>query len=207
MFLHMKHTMMMRQNTADVVRNVPLLLLLFLFLLPACDEEEKYSTSYPCSFVFYCSNHPDCALSLAVTNPGQMVIVYPQLRDGVTHLILIPNQGNWTSQQTDVAMVTAIENDRLSYDRMGASRRLVIGMSNFNGLKCYDGHCPRCLSTGTTGNYPLHWLSDGKLVECSNCQAQYNTDAEGVAVNAGEESLRLIEYRIEYNGTQLYAHN
>lgn len=177
------------------------------FLL-ACTGEQQYSTSYPCSFAFYASHHPDCALALSLASPGQFVIVEPQIKSGITHLVMTPNTGKWTSEQTDVKMVTAIENDRLSYDRMGANQRLIVGCSNLNGLKCFDGQCPNCLLNGTLSSYPLSWTDRGQALVCTKCNRKYDPNAVvGIPINGGKDDRRLIEYRIEFNGDRLYCHN
>ena len=114
---------------------------------------------------------------------------------------------NTTEEQKDVKMVTAIENERLNYDNMGANRRLIVGCSNFNGLKCFDGQCPNCLLNGTLSNYPLSWTDRGQMLVCQKCSRKYNPNAEGIPTNGGEDDRRLIEYRIEFNGDRLYCHN
>ena len=63
----------------------------FLLLFAACGGEQQYSTQYPCSFVFFASNHITSCLTLALGNPGTFVIVEPQTRQVVTHLLLTPN--------------------------------------------------------------------------------------------------------------------
>ena len=175
-------------------------------LFASCSAEQQYSTQYPCSFVYYASNHPNSALTLTMGNAGQFCIVQPKLVGGVTHQIMTPNYGSWTEEQTDVAMLTAIENERLTYDRMGANRRLIIGQSNFNGLKAFDGQCPSCLETSSSSNRPLVWVDKGQMLQCQKCSMKFNPNADGVAVS-GSESKRLIEYRIDFNGEKIYVHN
>jgi len=178
-----------------------------LAVLSACQAEQQFSTKYACSFVYYASYHPNSALTLALGNAGHYCIVAPKVVGGVTHLAMTPNIGSWTTEQTDVAMVTAIENERLSYDNMGANRRLIVGLSNFNGLKAFDGQCPYCLDKGSSPNRPLAWTDKGQMLECANCKTKYNPNADGVPVNGNEETPRLIEYRADYNGERLYVHN
>lgn len=182
-------------------------LLVVVMLLSACSAEQRFSTQYPCSFVYYANYHPTSALSLCLGNPGHFTIVEPKMVSGLTHLMMTPNQGNnWTSDQVDVPMRSAIENDRLSYDRMGANKRLVIGLS-FTGLKAFDGQCPNCLQNGTSPNRPLSWADNGQMLMCAHCKTKYNPNAEGIPTNGREDTPRLIEYRIEYNGDRLYVHN
>lgn len=183
------------------------LLVALLGTLAGCAADEQFSTQYRCSFVFYASDHPASVLTLSLNNPGQFVVVEPKFVAGVTHLYLTPNQGSWEASQTDIAMTTEIENRRLTYDNMGANRRLIIGCSNFNGLKCYDGQCPQCLQNSTSPICPLTWADRGRMLECKKCKTVFNPNAEGIPVNGTEQTPRLIEYRVEYNGQRLYAHN
>ena len=177
--------------------------------LMGCEGEEQYSTKYQCSFVFYARYHTDCALTHALGNPGLFVIVEPKFVAGVTHLRLTPNQGQWEEFQTDISMGTsAIENERINYGNMGANRRLIIGCSNFDGLRCYDGQCPNCLENASSVNFPLTWTDRGQMLECSKCKTKYNPNAMGNAVNGNAQTKRLIEYRVEpFNGDRLYVHN
>ena len=189
-------------------RIVRLLFALPLLLLTACTAEEQYSTKYSCNFIFYTRYHADCALTLVLGNPGQYVIVEPKFVAGVTHHVFTPNTGPWEQHQLDVAMTSAIENKRISYDNMGANRRLIVGSSNFNGLKCYDGQCPNCLEQGGSVNRPLSWADDGKKLRCPRCNIVYNPNAQGIPENGNEDTPRLLEYRVEpYNGESLYIHN
>jgi len=186
-----------------------LLYVLTALLLVACNAEQQYSTRYPCSFVFYAKDHINTnALTISLSNPGQFVIVEPKQVNGLTHLMLTPNSGTWETFQTDIPLsASAIENERLSYDHMGACKRLIIGTSNFNGLKAYDGQCPNCLESDGALWHPLSWTDKGQMLVCERCQRKYNPHAEGVPVNGKEGDLRLMEYRIEYNGQKLYVHN
>jgi len=179
------------------------------FLLCACEAEQQFSTKYQCNFVFYANNHLNTnALTISLNNPGQFVIVEPKNMNGITHLLLTPNAGNWTKEQTDIAMSTStIENDRIRYDLMGANNRLVVGHSNFNGRKAYDGQCPNCLENGTSLSYPLSWAERGQMLECKTCSLKYNPNADGAPVNGSKNSLRLMEYRIDFNGEKLWVHN
>lgn len=183
------------------------LLLFTTLLLAACTADQRFTTKYPCSFVFLASNHANSALTLALGNAGQFCIVTTRVASGVTHLMLTPNYGTWTTEQTDIAMTIAIENERLSYNNMGANRRLIIGMSNFSGLKAYDGQCPKCLEESGAVNRPLSWTDKGQMLLCQRCSTKYNPNAEGMPVNGNEGTPRLLEYRVEYNGERLYVHN
>lgn len=199
----------LKKLSARTLTHRPSLLtaVLLLLLILACEGEPQFSTKYRCSFVYYASDHTTSALTLSLTNPGHYVIVEPKFVAGVTHLKLTPNQGQWEENQTDIAMRTVIENERLTYDNMGANRRLIIGCSKFNGPKCYDGQCPYCLENTTSPNNPLTWTENGEMLDCKKCHIVYNPNAEGQPVNGNEHTPRLIEYRVEYNGQRLYCYN
>lgn len=184
-----------------------ILSILLLAAAWACTAEQQFTTKYPCSFVYYASYHPLSALTHAVGNAGHFCIVWPRIASGITHIMMTPNMGTWTAEQTDVPMATAIENDRLTYDNMGANRRLVIGMTNSDGLKAYDGQCPNCLENGTSPNRPLSWTDKGQMLECQHCKVKYNPNAMGMPVNGDGHTPRLLEYRADYNGERLYVHN
>ena len=113
----------------------------------SCDSaDDRYSRQYACSFVFQAQYHATSQLTLCLTNPGSFVIVSATTRQGVTHLQVSTNAG----KQEDIAMTTAVENERTYYERMGANRSLIVGCTSvpdFDGsyLKAFDRQCPNCL--------------------------------------------------------------
>lgn len=181
-------------------------------VLWACDADTKYNTYYPCNFVFFTNLYPTSALTRAVNNPGEFVIVKPVTIQGATHLRLTPNHGSWAESDLDLIMRTAIGNERLSYGSMGAGRGLVIGKSNFFGLKAYDLQCPNCLAAHDMPKYELHWVEDGRYLACNVCKRAYQPDNDdGIVVSGGQKNDKmLIQYRsISYNATEgrLFVHN
>lgn len=176
---------------------------LVVVLLGGCTGEEKYSRKFPCSFVFQTQYHTASLLTRSLGNPGMFVIVSATQRQGVTHLTVVTADG----QSEDIAMTTAIENERTYYDNMGANRSLIIGLSNFDGLKAYDRQCPNCLENLSGVNYPLTFSADGKRVSCDNCKRTYNLDAEGMPLNGQKGDLALLQYVAAYDGARLYVHN
>lgn len=174
-------------------------------LLIACDAETKYNTYYPCNFVFFTNIYPSSALTRAVNNPGEFVIVKSETRQGVTHLILTPNHGSWAKSDVDLTMSTAIGNERLNYNSMGAGRGLIIGRSNFYGLKAFDLQCPNCLDAFGIAKYELTWIEDGRYLQCTQCQRTYQPDNDdGIIVAGGQKGDKmLIQYRnVIYNATE-----
>ena len=186
--------------------------LLAILLLAACEADTKYNTQYPCNFVFYASLYPTSALTRALNNPGDFCIVEAKTEQGVVHLKLRPNHGKWDAADLDLTMRTAINNERLSYNNMGAGRGLIIGRSNFFGLKAYDLQCPNCLDELGAPKNPLTWIEDGKYLSCQRCGRVYNQDNDdGIIVSNGKKGDRmLIQYRsVSYstNDGRLYVHN
>ena len=189
------------------------LLLIFLCaVLMACDAGNKYSTRYPCNFVFFPSQYLTSALTRALGNPGDFVIVQPDVQQGVTHLLLTPNHGQWAQSDVDLVMRTAIGNERLSYNSMGAARGLIVGCSRFFGLKAYDLQCPNCLIDYGSPRYPLQWNADNdQQVVCTKCRRIYSLEGDDAfPVTGGKaDDEPLMQYRVDLIGTneRLYVHN
>ena len=181
-------------------------------LLMACSVENKYNTYYPVSFVFFTNLYPSSALTRAAGSPGIFCIVKPYQEKGVTHLKLTPNQGSWEASDLDLLMNTAIGNEKLSYNSMGAGKGLIIGHSNSFGLKAFDLQCPNCLEEYGMPKYELHWTDNGRYLECSKCKRVYNQDNDdGYVVRNGHDGDKmLIQYRyVAYNNVdgRLVVHN
>jgi hypothetical protein len=182
-----------------------LLAVVLAMAVSACSDENKYSRKFPCSFVFHTQYHPTSQLTLCLSNPGEFVIVSATVKQGVTHLLITPNSG---AQQEDIAMATAIENERTSYQNMGANRSLIVGMSHFDGLKAYDRQCPNCLEQVGGINYPLSFIKNGQEVSCARCNRTYSLMAEGMPSENGQQGDRaLLQYMVSHDGTRLYIHN
>jgi len=180
------------------------LLLVAALVLGACDADNQYGSPYECSFVFFASSHPTSILTLAMTNPGTFITVTPKSEQGVTHLLMTANYGT----TEDLAMTTEKENRRLSYASMGAHQMLIIGCSNFNGVKAYDGQCSNCLINLGGLNYPLVWTDNGQHLQCGKCGRVYDPNTEGIPVENGQKSDRnLYQYAVQFNGETLHVYN
>ncbi len=199
------HARNVHSLTASLLRLGLIIFLIshFSLLISSCDGEEKFSRKYPCSFVFQSQYHTTSLLTRSLGNPGMFVIVSATQRQGVTHLLVSTSDG----QSEDIAMTTAIENDRTYYENMGANRSLIIGLSNFDGLKAYDRQCPNCLEERSGSSFPLAFSKDGQSVSCSTCQRTYNLNAEGMPQNGQQGDHALLQYVATYDGTRLYVHN
>jgi hypothetical protein len=188
------------------------LTLIFFGLLMACSVDNKYNTYYAVNFVFFTKLYPTSALTRTVGSPGMFCIVKPYQERNVTHLKLTPNQGSWDASDLDLMMTTAIGNEKLSYNIMGAGKGLIIGHSNSFGLKAFDLQCPNCLEEYGMPKYELHWTDNGRYLECSKCKRVYNQDNDdGYIVRNGHDGDKmLIQYRyVSHNLTdgRLVVHN
>jgi hypothetical protein len=183
----------------------PFLIFFISPLLLSCEGENQYNTQYPCSFVFHAQYHITSRLTLCLNNPGEFVIVSTQLRKGVTHLIVSPNNGQ---EDEDIPLTTAIENERTNYQNMGAGGSLIIGFATVGELRAYDRQCPNCLQEFGGHNYPLTWADRGLHVSCSRCHRIYDLNGFIPVCTNGQEGDRpLLQYKPSYDGQRLYVHN
>lgn len=168
--------------------------------LTACDAgENKYSDDYVCNFVFYTTYHPTSVLTRVLDNPGMYVRVEVTKSLGIYHLIIYPNDG---SESEDIALTTAIENEKISYDYVGANNAIIIGCSTAMEWQAYDAQCPACLENYTGTSYPLSWTNSGSAVTCAKCGRTYT-----LVYGASDDGYRLLEYRISYSGTAIVVRN
>lgn len=175
------------------------LLMLFLLLFASCDNsEERYSNEYLCQFTFNTQLHIASPLTRCLTNPGSFVRVDVKKEKGVFNLYIYSNNGE---EQEKLTLATDRENYQMG--QVGANNSIIVGCSNFNGLKAYDAQCPNCLDTYTGTNYPLTWGDNGQTVNCAKCKRSYQLNTEGIT----NDGLRLIEYRIRFDGKMLTVRN
>ena len=174
--------------------------LVLMGLFMACGVDNKYNTYYPVNFVFFTNIYPTSALTRAVESPGMFCIVKPSSERGVTHLKLTPNQGKWEATDLDLVMNTAIGNEKLSYNNMGAGKGLIIGHSNAFGLKAFDLQCPNCFNPNALPlrNHTLTVSGTG-IASCKDCHREYNLNTGGNIV-AGDTGTMLKPYRASNTG-------
>ena len=169
----------------------------------SCDKaEERYSTEYVCNFTFSTQLRPTSILARVWTNPGMFVRVEVAKRSGVHHVLLYPNNGD---APEDIAMTTAIDNDRIDYSHIGANGSIIVGCTTTNERRGYDAQCPYCLSTHSSTAFPLSWADNGQAVTCSGaggCGRKYNLN-----YGASADGHRLIEYRVRYDGNLVTVRN
>lgn len=173
-----------------------LIALLMLCMLTACETDNMYSNAY-CRFTFNASLYPSSALTRAIGSAGgDFCMVKAVSRNGVTHLLLTPNRGNFAATDLDLTMNTAITGERISYAGMGYRQGLIIGRSLYGQLRCYDLMCPNC-----DHNHELRWSSEQALdLECTKCHRIYNIDGEYGYVKSGDKGVILTLYRnVDYS--------
>ncbi len=168
-------------------------------LLSGCsDAEPRYSLDYPCQFIFRGDYHAGSALLRVTNNPGLYAIVTSEDKQGITYLHVSLNDGMTTET---IPLTTAVE-QRYNYRAMGANRALIIGSSNFEGMKAYDRQCRYCLDQSTKMNFPLSFVDNGKAVKCANCNRVYTLE-HGIS----DDGNRLHEYAARYDGVILRVNN
>ena len=179
---------------------IRLLMLAVVLLLSACDAEQQYNSHYPCNFIFYTQHHPESSLpKVNETNPGFFVAVEVKRFHGINTIHCTPNI------DAPLRLTNEVENNRLSYTDMGAGGRLIIGCTTLNGLRAYDGMCPVCLENGSSTNYPLQFIDNGKNVKCSRCSTVFSLNNDGISVEGSQS--RLFQYHfltgLGYDQTQI----
>lgn len=177
-----------------------------------CDVVNKYSTRFYCDFVFQPNLFPSSALTRSLGNPGDFVIVHPDIQQGVTHLLMTANHGHWEKSDTDLIMRAAINNERYNYNAMGAARGLIIGHSNSFGMKAFDRQCPNCLNDYGSPRYPLYWNpKNEQQVVCYKCKRIYSLEGDDAfpVANGKKNDEPLMQYKIELTGDNelLRVHN
>lgn len=163
-------------------------------MLPGCDAENQYSSSYYCHFIFYTQHYPTSALANVTENAGNFVRVSVNKKNGVNHIAITHS---YDSATEDIALTNEVENNRISYS-LGANNALIIGCTTTLEPRAYDGQCPYCLENGSSTNYPLSWGSDKQSVECKRCSRTYSLNYNGACTSApdGGASRSLLQYRV-----------
>lgn len=186
----------------NVVASVVAMLLTATAVTSCSEAEERYSTEYVCNFTFSTQLRPTSILARIWTNPGMFVRVEVTKKSGIHHVLLYPNTGE---AMEDIAMTTAIDNDRVDYDHIGANGSIIVGCTVTNEWRGYDAQCPYCLGTHSTTSFPLSWADNGQAVTCGSaggCGRKYNLN-----YGASTDGYRLIEYRVRYDGNVVTVRN
>lgn len=178
--------------------SVMLITAMAAMVMTGCDDAENtHSTEYVCRFTFDMSLHQTSVLTRIIDNPSLYVTVSSRKVKGVTWLTIEPNHG----EKEDFALTTEREN-YYSYDNMGAGNSLIVGCSNFNGLKAYDRQCPSCLRNTRNPIYNLTFTGNMQKVECKACGRIYELET-----GQSNDGVRLMEYTPRVVGSILTVTN
>lgn len=176
-----------------------LIMALAALALAACSaDQQRYTTEYPCAFLFYTEYHPTSLLSRVLSNPGMFVAVKTEKRSGVQHVITTSADG---TERDDVALTTEIE-ARANYSNVGAKNLLIIGCTFTGEWRAYDGQCPVCLSAAPSRRADLSLTATGAKADCKACHRKYDLNT-----GASDDGQRLLEYRIRTNGQTMMVSN
>jgi nitrite reductase/ring-hydroxylating ferredoxin subunit len=178
---------------------------LLLSLPTGCSKEDNtYSNDYRVLFRFYSIYHPTSVLTRSVGNQGMFCLVKSDIRQGVTHLLVTSNDMKTTE---DLPITVEVERRSIAAAYMGAGNALIIGQSQYDGPKAYDGQCPVCLRDKGGSQYPLKFVADGQTVECTKCGRRYNMIADGAPTDDQPDGKNLLQYRITVSSEYIEVHN
>lgn len=175
------------------------LMMLAILVLTGCGAQDSISRENRCWFLFSYTDHPTSILFNIVQNPGCYAYVTTR-GDGKSsprHVVVRSNDASTPIE--DNLIRTAPENE-LRYE-LGASNDigLIIGMTNFNGQRAYDGCCPNCSYTA------MDWTGNRQHVKCSKCSRTYSLETGNIT--EGSEGRSLLLYNCTFDGTALRAWN
>ena len=149
-----------------------LIALSVVLLFGACNAQAPISRENACWFLFDQTYHPTSFLFVAVQSPGSFAYVR-----------------------------NAVEIN-LRYD-LGVSNDigLIIGCTNFDGPRAYDGSCPNCETPR-----PMSWgKKSAQQVTCGRCNRTYSLDTGNIL--EGEDGKTLLRYNCAYDGMTVRAWN
>ena len=177
-----------------------LIALSVVLLFGACNAQAPISRENACWFLFDQTYHPTSFLFVAVQSPGSFAYVttYGDGKQAARHVVVAPNNGSGTE---DNIIRNAVEIN-LRYD-LGVSNDigLIIGCTNFDGLRAYDGSCPNCETPR-----PMSWgKKSAQQVTCGRCNRTYSLDTGNIL--EGEDGKTLLRYNCAYDGMTVRAWN
>lgn len=183
---------------------ISIIVIVLTFL--ACKADSEYSRNYACHFIFYTQhghvtqNKETSILNGILDSPGVFAKVSVKKLSGITHVIVVPNNGG---KNEDIKLTTEVENNQITYS-MGANNALLMGCDTNLQKVAFDGQCANCLENYSTSNFPLAWSDNGRTVTCAKCGRVYDLNANGICVK-GDKGRALYKYRAfmatGYDGT------
>ena len=173
-------------------------MLFVVFILAACEAENRISTRFPCYFYFNPKLHPGTSIETALNNLGNYTFISVK-NNGIWHIYSTLNDGRNITEDIKITTDrTEGWDNRIKTHALGANNGIIIGRSNFQGLVAWDRQCPNCITQYGGVNYPLELNGIRQSVMCKKCKRTYSLDTG--AITEGAKGDPLMGYGISYNG-------
>ena len=173
-------------------------MLFVVFILAACEAENRISTRFPCNFYFNPKLHPGTSIETALNNLGNYTFISVK-NNGIWHIYSTLNDGRNITEDIKITTDrTEGWDNRIKTHALGANNGIIIGRSNFQGLVAWDRQCPNCITQYGGVNYPLELNGIRQSVMCKKCKRTYSLETG--AITEGTKGAPLMGYGIDYNG-------
>ena len=173
-------------------------MLFVVFILAACEAENRISTRFPCNFYFNPKLHPGTSIETALNNLGNYTFISVK-NNGIWHIYSTLNDGRNITEDIKITTDrTEGWDNRIKTYALGANNGIIIGRSNFQGFVAWDRQCPNCIIQYGGVNYPLELNGVRQSVGCKKCKRTYSLETG--AITEGAKGDPLMGYGISYNG-------
>ena len=173
-------------------------MLFVVFILAACEAENRISTRFPCNFYFNPKLHPGTSIETALNNLGNYTFISVK-NNGIWHIYSTLNDGRNITEDIKITTDrTEGWDNRIKTHALGANNGIIIGRSNFQGLVAWDRQCPNCITQYGGVNYPLELNGIRQSVMCKKCKRTYSLETG--TITEGIKGDPLMGYGIDYNG-------
>ena len=173
-------------------------MLFVVFILAACEAENRISTRFPCNFYFNPKLHPGTSIETALNNLGNYTFISVK-NNGIWHIYSTLNDGRNITEDIKITTDrTEGWDNRIKTHALGANNGIIIGRSNFQGLVAWDRQCPNCITQYGGVNYPLELNGIRQSVMCKKCKRTYSLETG--TITEGAKGDPLMGYGIDYNG-------
>ena len=173
-------------------------MLFVIFILAACEAENRISTRFPCNFYFNPKLHPGTSIETALNNLGNYTFISVK-NNGIWHIYSTLNDGRNITEDIKITTDrTEGWDNRIKTYALGANNGIIIGRSNFQGLVAWDRQCPNCITQYGGVNYPLELNGIRQSVMCKKCKRTYSLETG--TITEGTKGDPLMGYGISYNG-------
>lgn len=173
-------------------------MLFVIFILAACEAENRISTRFPCNFYFNPKLHPGTSIETALNNLGNYTFISVK-NNGIWHIYSTLNDGRNITEDIKITTDrTEGWDNRIKTHALGANNGIIVGRSNFQGLVAWDRQCPNCITQYGGVNYPLELNGIRQSVMCKKCKRTYSLETG--TITEGAKGDPLMGYGISYNG-------